>query len=77
MPDLALLYDELAETYAGGRYLFNSRPILADFAHNLPIRGQILDVGCGAGIHRRRNLMAKWSLSDAACLTAMIARKWP
>ncbi len=49
MPDLALLYDELAETYADSRHLFNSRPILADFAHNLPVGGQILDVGCGAG----------------------------
>ncbi|MCC8991834.1 MAG: class I SAM-dependent methyltransferase [Streptococcus sp.] len=49
MPDLALLYDELAETYAGGRHLFDTTPILADFAHNLPVGGQILDAGCGAG----------------------------
>ena len=49
MTDLALLYDELAETYAAGRHLFNTTPILADFADDLPVGGRILDVGCGAG----------------------------
>jgi 2-polyprenyl-3-methyl-5-hydroxy-6-metoxy-1,4-benzoquinol methylase len=52
MSDLALLYDELAETYAAGRHLFNTTPILAEFANDLPVGGWILDVGCGAGIHR-------------------------
>ncbi len=49
MSNLAQLYDDLAETYAGSRHLFDTTPILTDFAHNLPVRGQILDVGCGAG----------------------------
>ena len=49
MADLALLYDDLAETYAAGRHLFDTTPILADFAHDLSVGGWILDVGCGAG----------------------------
>ena len=49
MPDLAQLYDDLAETYAAGRHLFNTTPILADFALDQPVGAQILDVGCGAG----------------------------
>lgn len=49
MSDLAQLYDDLAETYAAGRHLFNTAPILADFADDLPVGGRILDVGCGAG----------------------------
>lgn len=49
MPNLARLYDDLAETYAAGRHLFNTTPILADFADDLPVGVLILDAGCGAG----------------------------
>ena len=42
---VALLYDELAETYAAGRHLFNITPILADFARDLPVGAHILDAG--------------------------------
>ncbi len=49
MPDLALLYDDLAETYAAGRHLFDTTPILEEFAHHLPREARILDVGSGAG----------------------------
>lgn len=49
MPDLALLYDDLAETYAAGRHLFDTTPILEEFAGHLPREARILDVGSGAG----------------------------
>ena len=49
MPDLALRYDDLAETYAAGRYLFDTTPILREFAGPLPPGARILDAGCGAG----------------------------
>jgi SAM-dependent methyltransferase len=49
MPDLALLYDDLAETYAAGRHLFDTTPILEEFAHFLPPGARLLDAGCGAG----------------------------
>lgn len=49
MPDLALLYDDLAETYAAGRHLFDITPILEEFAGHLPREARILDVGSGAG----------------------------
>ena len=49
MPDLALLYDELAETYAAGRHLFDTTPVLREFAGPLPSGARILDAGCGAG----------------------------
>ncbi|HPE72446.1 MAG TPA: class I SAM-dependent methyltransferase [Candidatus Competibacter sp.] len=49
MPDLALLYDDLAETYAAGRHLFDTTPILEEFARHLPMEARILDVGSGAG----------------------------
>ena len=49
MPNLAQLYDDLAETYAAGRHLFDTTPMLADFARDLPVGAQILDAGCGAG----------------------------
>ena len=31
-----MLYDDLAETYAAGRYLFDTTPILREFAGPLP-----------------------------------------
>ncbi|MDS4059334.1 MAG: class I SAM-dependent methyltransferase [Candidatus Contendobacter sp.] len=49
MPDLALLYDDLAETYAAGRHLFDTTPILEEFARFLPPGSRVLDAGCGAG----------------------------
>jgi len=49
MPDLALLYDDLAETYAAGRHLFDTTPVLEEFAHFLPPGARLLDAGCGAG----------------------------
>lgn len=49
MPDLALLYDDLAETYAAGRHLFDTSPILREFAGPLPPGARVLDAGCGAG----------------------------
>jgi SAM-dependent methyltransferase len=49
MPDLALLYDDLAETYAAGRHLFDTTPILDEFAALLPAKAHVLDAGCGAG----------------------------
>ena len=49
MPDLALRYDELAETYAAGRHRFDTTPILREFAGPLPPGARILDAGCGAG----------------------------
>ncbi len=49
MPDLAQLYDDLAETYAAGRHLFDTMPILEEFARHLPRGARILDAGSGAG----------------------------
>ncbi|CDI04601.1 putative Methyltransferase type 11 [Candidatus Competibacter denitrificans Run_A_D11] len=49
MPDLALLYDDLAETYAAGRHLFDTTPVLEEFARFLPPGVRVLDAGCGAG----------------------------
>ncbi len=49
MSDLALLYDDLAETYAAGRHLFDTTPILDAFADLFPIEARLLDAGCGAG----------------------------
>jgi SAM-dependent methyltransferase len=49
MLDLALRYDDLAETYAAGRYLFDTTPILREFAGPLPPGARVLDAGCGAG----------------------------
>ena len=49
MSDLALLYDDLAETYAAGRHLFDTTPILREFAGLLPPGARLLDAGCGAG----------------------------
>jgi SAM-dependent methyltransferase len=49
MPDLARLYDDLAETYAAERHLFDTMPILEEFARHLPTGARILDAGCGAG----------------------------
>lgn len=49
MPDLAQLYDDLAETYAAGRHLFDTTPILEEFARPLPRGARVLDVGSGAG----------------------------
>lgn len=49
MPDLALLYDDLAETYAAGRHLFDTTPVLEEFVHFLPSGARVLDAGCGAG----------------------------
>ncbi|MDS4041719.1 MAG: class I SAM-dependent methyltransferase [Candidatus Competibacter sp.] len=49
MPDLALLYDDLAEIYAAGRHLFDTTPILREFAGPIPPGARLLDAGCGAG----------------------------
>lgn len=49
MPDLALQYDDLAKTYAAGRHLFDTTPILREFAGLLPPGVRLLDAGCGAG----------------------------
>ncbi|HPE73948.1 MAG TPA: class I SAM-dependent methyltransferase [Candidatus Competibacter sp.] len=49
MPNLAFLYNDLAETYAAGRYLFDTTPLLDAFADYLPARAHLLDAGCGAG----------------------------
>jgi hypothetical protein len=45
MPDLALLYDDLAETYAAGRHLFDTTPILEAFAHFLLLGARLLGTG--------------------------------
>lgn len=47
MPDLALLYNDLAETYAAGRHRFDTTPILEEFADLLPPGARILDAGPG------------------------------
>ena len=44
-----MLYDDLAETYAAGRYLFDTMPILREFAGLLPPGARVLDAGCGTG----------------------------
>jgi len=49
MTSLAEHYDALAETYAGGRHLFDTRPLLLKFAEPLSSSARVLDVGCGAG----------------------------
>lgn len=59
MPDLALLYDDLAETYAAGRHLFDTTPVLEEFARPLPPRARILDAGCGAGEPVARYFVAR------------------
>lgn len=59
MPDLALLYDDLAETYAAGRHLFDTTPILQEFADPLPSGACVLDVGCGAGEPVARYFVAR------------------
>lgn len=49
MPDLALLYDDLAETYAAGRHRFDTTPVLEEFARHFPPGACVLDAGGGAG----------------------------
>ena len=49
MLDPAQLYDDLAETYAAGRHLFDTTPILEAFARHLPRGARVLDVGSGTG----------------------------
>ncbi len=46
---LATTYDDLAATYAEGRHLFDTSPMLRGLAARLPGEGAILDAGCGAG----------------------------
>ena len=59
MPDLALRYDELAETYAAGRHRFATTPILREFAGPLPPGAHVLDAGCGAGEPVARYFVAR------------------
>ncbi|MFO1419502.1 MAG: class I SAM-dependent methyltransferase [Candidatus Competibacteraceae bacterium] len=59
MPDLALLYDDLAETYAAGRHRFDTTPILEEFARFLPPGARVLDAGCGAGEPVARYFVAR------------------
>jgi SAM-dependent methyltransferase len=59
MPDLALWYDDLAETYAAGRQRFDTTPILEEFAHFLPPAARVLDAGCGAGEPVARYFVAR------------------
>ena len=59
MSDLALLYDDLTETYAAGRHLFDTTPILREFAGPLPTGAHILDAGCGAGEPVARYFVAR------------------
>jgi len=47
---LAEIYDQLATTYAAGRHLFDTTPMLEEFFHRLPATGALLDAGCGAGV---------------------------
>ncbi|AGA33979.1 methyltransferase [Thioalkalivibrio nitratireducens DSM 14787] len=46
---LAAAYDALADSYAAGRHLFDTTPILRRCAGLLAGRARVLDAGCGAG----------------------------
>lgn len=49
-PDsLARIYDGFAATYARNRGVFDLSGLLGDFAAELPLVGDLCDLGCGAG----------------------------
>jgi len=43
-------YDNIARTYHKQRDTFKSHELLAEFSPLLPPAGDLLDVGCGAGV---------------------------
>ena len=47
--ELSKSYDALAATYASGRHLFDTSPLLHQCAALVPGNARVLDVGCGAG----------------------------
>ncbi len=46
---VAEVYDDFARTYERSRGQFDISEVLEDFTANLPQRGSLLDLGCGAG----------------------------
>jgi ubiquinone/menaquinone biosynthesis C-methylase UbiE len=50
-------YDDIARTYHGQRGKFKSDELLAGFSSLLPAGGDVLDVGCGAGVPVARFLV--------------------
>ena len=50
-------YDDIAQTYHEQRDKFKSHELLAEFSSLLPPGGDVLDVGCGAGVPVARFLV--------------------